>query len=81
MHLPRVEDRIVALCAELAERLGRMTSDGIVIDLPLTHQAIGELVGSRRPTVSLALQRLGEDGVLERRDDSRWYLAPCAAPP
>lgn len=81
LHLPRVEDRIVALFAELAERFGRMTPEGIVIDLPLTHQAIGDLVGSRRPTVSLALQTLAENGVLERRDDNRWHLAARAAPP
>jgi CRP/FNR family transcriptional regulator, cyclic AMP receptor protein len=81
LHLPRVEDRIVALFADLAERFGRMTADGIVIDLALTHQIIGDLVGSRRPTVSLALQTLAEDGVLERLDQVRWRLAARAAPP
>jgi CRP/FNR family cyclic AMP-dependent transcriptional regulator len=81
LHLPRVEDRIVALFAELAERFGRMTPDGIVIDLALTHQVIGDLVASRRPTVSLALQTLGADGVVERLDDGRWQLAARAVPP
>ena len=81
LHLPRVEDRIVALFAELAERFGRMTSDGVVIDLPLTHQTIGDLVGSRRPTISLALHALAEGGVLDRREDNRWLLAARAVPP
>jgi CRP-like cAMP-binding protein len=81
LHLPRVEDRIVALFADLAERFGRMTPDGIVIDLALTHQVIGDLVASRRPTVSLALQTLGADGVVERLDDGRWHLAARAVPP
>jgi CRP-like cAMP-binding protein len=80
LHLPRVEDRIVALFVDLAERFGRMTRDGIVIDLPLTHQVIGDLVASRRPTVSLALQALAEDGVMGRLDDGRWHLAPRAVP-
>jgi CRP-like cAMP-binding protein len=80
LHLPRVEDRIVALFAELAERFGRMTAEGIVIDLPLTHQAIGDLVGSRRPTVSLALHGLAESGVLDRREGNRWILAARAVP-
>jgi CRP-like cAMP-binding protein len=40
LHLPRVEDRIVALFADLAGRFGRMTPNGIVIDLPLTHQEL-----------------------------------------
>lgn len=50
LHLPRVEERIVALFADFAERFGRVTPDRIVIELPLTHQLIGELVASRRPT-------------------------------
>jgi len=81
LHLPRVEDRIVALFADLAERFGRMTPDGIVLDLPLTHQVIGDLVGSRRPTVTLALQTLAADGVVERLDDGRWRLAARAVAP
>lgn len=80
LHLPRVEDRIVALFAELAERFGRMTPDGVVIDLPLTHQTIGGLVGSRRPTISLALHALAESGVLDRSADNRWLLAARAVP-
>jgi CRP/FNR family cyclic AMP-dependent transcriptional regulator len=80
LHLPRVEDRIVALFADLAERFGRMTPDGIVIDLPLTHQVIGDLVASRRPTVTLALQTLAANGVVERLDDGRWHLAARAVP-
>lgn len=74
LHMPRVEDRVVALFTDLAERFGRITSSGIVIDLPLTHELLGQLVGSRRPTISLALQSLAADGVLSRRDD-RWLLS------
>jgi CRP/FNR family transcriptional regulator, cyclic AMP receptor protein len=81
LHLPRVEDRIVALFGDLAERFGRMTPDGIVIDLALKHQVIADLVGSRRPTVSLALQALAADGVVERLDHGRWHLAAGAVPP
>jgi CRP/FNR family transcriptional regulator, cyclic AMP receptor protein len=81
LHLPRVEDRIVALFADLAERFGRMTPDGIIIDLALTHQVIGGLVASRRPTVSLALHALAADGVVERLEDGRWHLAARAVPP
>jgi CRP/FNR family transcriptional regulator, cyclic AMP receptor protein len=81
LHLPRVEDRIVALFADLAERFGRVTADGMVIELALTHQLIGDLVGSRRPTVSLALQTLADSGALNRLDANRWNLTPRAMPP
>lgn len=75
LHLPRIEDRITALFADLAERFGRMNSDEILIDPPLTHELIGGLVGGRRPTVTLALHKLAADGVLHRLDDGRWRLA------
>jgi CRP-like cAMP-binding protein len=78
LHLPRVEDRLVALFVDLGERFGRVTSDGIVIDLNLTHEVIGGLVASRRPTVSLALQGLASVGVLTRVDANRWRLARSA---
>lgn len=76
LHLPRVEDRIAALFADLAERFGRVSGDGILIDLPLTHDLIGGLVGSRRPTVTLALHKLSADGTLQRHEGNRWTLAP-----
>ena len=78
VHLPRVEDRLIALFADLGERFGRMTPDGVLIDLSLTHEVIGRLVRSRRPTVSLALQTLASDGALERLDGDAWKLAPTA---
>jgi CRP-like cAMP-binding protein len=74
LHMPRVEDRVIALFADLAERFGHVTADGVLIDLPLTRDIIGGLVGSRRPTVTLALQKLASDGLLER-DANRWRLA------
>ena len=75
LHLPRIEDRVIALFSDLAERFGRVTADGILIDLPLTHEEIGGLVASRRPTVTIALHKLAADGLLERLNDKRWKLA------
>lgn len=74
LHLARVEDRITALFADLAERFGRVTPDGIVIELPLTHDLIGGLVGSRRPTVTLALHKLAAERLLERLHNDHWRL-------
>ena len=74
LHLPRVEDRIIALFSDLAERFGQMTSEGVLIEVDLTHELIGRLVASRRPTVTIALQTLAADGTLIRRADARWAL-------
>jgi CRP/FNR family transcriptional regulator, cyclic AMP receptor protein len=75
LHEPRAEDRVIGLFADLAERFGHVSADGILVDLPLSHEIIGRLIGSRRPTVTIALHQLAADGVLERLDDNRWKLA------
>ena len=82
LGLPRVEDRVTALFCELADRWGRVTPDGIQIDMPLTHALIGQLIGARRPTVSLALTELATAGQLRRQADKSWTLSrgvPMAA--
>lgn len=71
---PRVEARIVALFAMLAERWGKIHPSGIVLELSLTHEAVGRLVGARRPTVTLAMRSLAARGCLERRSDRTWLV-------
>jgi len=73
-QLPRVEQRIVALLCVLAEDRGRVVRDGVLVDLPLTHQAIGQLIGAKRPTVSLALKVLDANGLVRRRG-SEWLVS------
>jgi hypothetical protein len=79
-QLPRVELRIRALLWHLAERWGRMGPTGVVVPLELTHGALGNLVGARRPTVTLALGELTRDGAVVRRDDGAWVLRPDSNP-
>jgi CRP/FNR family transcriptional regulator, cyclic AMP receptor protein len=74
LQLPRVDTRIHAMFSLLADRWGRVTPEGIVVDLALTHELIGHLVGGRRPTVTLALAELNEAGALIRRGDGTWLL-------
>ena len=73
-HVRRVDDRLVLLFWHLADRRGRMTADGIVIPLKLSHSAIAKLVGAQRPTVSTALGQLRDRGVLERDSNDSWLL-------
>ncbi|MDX6640227.1 MAG: family transcriptional regulator, cyclic receptor protein [Solirubrobacteraceae bacterium] len=75
---PRVEDRLVALFRALAERWGRVTAQGVVVPLSLTHEALGRLIGARRPTVTLALKALAADQRLVRRPDGAWQVADLA---
>ena len=73
-QLNRVDRRLLSLFWHLAERWGRMTSDGVAIPLTLSHRMLGQLVGARRPTVSTAISDLAERGELVRRADGTWLL-------
>jgi len=73
-QLTRVDRRLLALFWHLAERWGRVSGDGVVVPLALTHRILGQLVGARRPTVSTALGELAERGELSRRVDGSWVL-------
>ena len=78
-QLSRVDMRLLALFWHLAERWGRVGSDGVLLPLRLQHESLGHLIGAKRPTVTLALQRLAERGLVQRRDDGTWGLP--GAPP
>ena len=73
-QLTRVDRRLKALFWHLAERWGRVSGDGVVVPLALTHRIHGQLVGARRPTVSTALSELAEREELIRRPDGTWLL-------
>jgi CRP/FNR family transcriptional regulator, cyclic AMP receptor protein len=63
---PRADARIALLLWHLAERWGVVLADGILVPLPLTHRLIGQLVGAERPSVSHALARLSDAGLVTR---------------
>ena len=67
-QLPRVDDRVLSLLWLLAERWGEVTPQGAAVPIPLTHGALGGLVGARRPTVTLALSALRRRGALVRTE-------------
>ena len=73
-HLTRVDARLELLFWGLADRWGRVGPDGVVLELPLTHQVLGRLVGAQRPSVTTALSDLARRGILERRGDGAWVL-------
>ena len=58
-QLNRVDRRLLSLFWHLAERWGRITTEGVAIPLTLSHRMLGQLVGARRPTVSTAIGVLG----------------------
>lgn len=71
----RAEERIWIVLWHLADRWGRVTPAGVELALPgLDHRLLGSLLGVRRPTVSLAVRRLAEQGLLTHARGGRWLL-------
>ncbi len=61
------EERLWLILWHLADRWGTVSPAGVRLDLPgLTHDRLAALVGVRRPSVTLALSRMREVGVLGR---------------
>ena len=61
-----IDRKLVMLFWHLGERWGELSPDGVVLPLPLTHELIATMIGSRRPTVTAALHRLASSGQLTR---------------
>jgi CRP-like cAMP-binding protein len=70
----RADVRLMALFWHLADRWGRVTQDGVVIELGLTHSLLSRLTCLRRPTVSLTLKELEASGELVRVAPAVWLL-------
>lgn len=68
-QITRVEGRLLILLWALSERWGVVTPRGVHVRLRLTHEALGRLVGARRPSVTTALGVLAAEGRLERVED------------
>jgi CRP/FNR family transcriptional regulator, cyclic AMP receptor protein len=61
---PRLEVRLDLVFWHLAERWGRVEPAGIRLTLPLTHRLLGQLVAAERPSISHALGRLSQAGLV-----------------
>jgi len=72
--LRRVDRRLLAMLWFYANRWGRVTPEGVVLELELTHRQLAGLVGARRPSVTTALSALERSGEIHRRHDRSWLL-------
>ena len=73
-HHQRTDERLLLTLWHLAERWGRVRPEGIVVDLPLAHQRLADLIGAHRPSVTSAIGELTRAGLVSRRDDGVWVL-------
>ena len=59
-----VNTRIAKLILRLSARYGRREGSEVVLDIPLTHQEIADMVGTTRQTATSVLSSLRRAGVL-----------------
>jgi CRP-like cAMP-binding protein len=71
-----VKDRLLTAFAELGSKFGSNHEEGILLDLPLTHKDLADLVGATRPIVTLQLKDLERNGAIIR-EHRRFVLVPA----
>lgn len=84
MSIVGIEERLRALLWALAERWGAVGDDGVELEVNVPQSVLAEMVGARRPTVSLALGGLCDSGQLVAPEPGRWILRgepPAAVAP
>ncbi len=74
VHQARVDVRLHMLFWHLADRWGKVRSDGVSLPLRLTHTVLSDLVAAHRPTVTSALSELSKRGLV-RSADGAWLLS------
>jgi CRP/FNR family cyclic AMP-dependent transcriptional regulator len=82
MSIVGVEERLRALLWTFAERWGSVVPGGVEVEVHVPQTVLAEMVGARRPTVSLALGNLTESGQLVTLEPGHWILRgdpPAAA--
>src|SRR5947209_4578450 len=79
-HHQRVDDRLLLTLWHLAERWGRVGTEGIAVPLPLSHQRLADLIGAHRPAVTTAMGELTRRGAISRRLARRTSRSRSALP-
>lgn len=65
---PRLERRLILKLRQLADRWGKVTPEGVRLDLRVTHQELGDMIGAARESITVALGRLQDQGeIIVRR--------------
>ena len=74
-QVSRLEGRILLTLWHLADRWGKVTPEGVCLELPkLTHEAIARMVAARRPSVTTGIRKLHELGLVDQRSSGVWIL-------
>jgi CRP/FNR family cyclic AMP-dependent transcriptional regulator len=73
-QLTAVDTRLHVALWHMADRFGKVRPDGIIVPLGLTHEILGLVIGARRPSVTAAMGRLVDRGLVELLPEGGWLL-------
>jgi CRP/FNR family transcriptional regulator len=62
-----VRERIISFLLTMSQRFGRVTDDGLLIDVPLRHQDVASSVNATRETTSREIAALERKGLLDNK--------------
>jgi len=74
MSIPRLEDRLYRVLADLAQEHGTREERGCRIGFPVTHEELSFLVGAHRVSITRALKSLKDTGYIVQ--EGRTMLFP-----
>lgn len=76
MRSQKTPNRVARALLRIAHNCGSPTDEGIRLDAPITHQEIGNIVGSCRQTVTEVLKDLEQRGLIMQRTRQITIVAP-----
>ncbi len=62
----RMYTRLIKILTWLARKFSYEVEEGRLIDLPLTHQELAEVIGTTRVTVTKLINQLEQEGIITR---------------
>jgi CRP-like cAMP-binding protein len=62
----RMHQRLLKILNWMAVKFGRSVDQGRLIEIPLTHQELAEVIGTTRVTVTRLINLFEQDGVISR---------------
>jgi CRP/FNR family cyclic AMP-dependent transcriptional regulator len=74
-QLASVDTRLHVALWHMADRFGKVRPEGVLVPVQLTHEVLGFIVGARRPSVTAAMGRLAEAGLVTPLPDGGWLLS------
>ncbi len=65
MGARNVESRVNSVLLEFCDKYGKVTPEGILVDLPLSREGIANYIGLARETVSRKMSLLQDEGIID----------------